>query len=107
MEACKFSSTAAETKPDNVTTTLLEKAMSRQPLSRTEKDRIAEILYGTFGSHASTYKLTGWAWDMADCLPRILVNFTYDRYFLPFYAPDKTSLRKALSHQPIREMIYA
>lgn len=106
MEAYRFVSHAKEEKPDNDTTKLLEKAQSGEALTREEKDRIAEILWGTFGSHSSTYKLAGWAWPMRDCLPRILVNHGWDNHFIPYYAPDKTSLRKALP-LPIQEMIYA
>jgi len=106
MRAYKFSSCAREEKPDNDLTQLLEKAQSGAALTRDEKNRIANTLYGLFGSHSSTYKLAGWAWSMAGCLRRILVNFTWDNSFLPYYAPDKTSLRKALT-LPIDEMIYA
>jgi hypothetical protein len=106
MTAYKFVPYARETKPDNETTRLLEKAQQSEELTREEKDNIADTLYGIFGSHSSTYKLAGWAWYMGNCLPRILVRFNYDTEFRPYYAPDKTSLRKAL-HEPIREMIYA
>lgn len=106
MIAYKFVSYAREEKPDTEVTVLLEKAQSGAGLTREEKDRIASILWGIFGSHSSTYKLYGWAWPMANCLPRILVSYTWDKYFAPYHAPDKTSLRKALCG-PIREMIYA
>lgn len=106
MNAYKFSSCAREIKPDNELTRLLEKTQAGTVLTRDEKDRVANTLYGLFSSHGSTYKLAGWAWNMSMCLPRILVRFDYDNYFSPYYAPDKTSLRKALLG-PIREMIYA
>jgi len=106
MEAYKFSSCAREEKPDNDLTRLLEKAQSGAALTRDEKDRIANTLYGLFGSHSSTYKLAGWAWYMGSCLRRILVNYSWDSNFQPYYAPDKTSLRKALS-LPVKEMVYA
>lgn len=106
MGAYKFSSCAREEKPDNDLTRLLEKAQSGAELARDEKDRIGNILYGLFGSHSATYKLAGWAWSMSGCLHRILVRFIWDDTFHPYYAPDKTALRKALT-LPIREMVYA
>ncbi|MBA7709948.1 hypothetical protein ES703_118874 [subsurface metagenome] len=106
MGAYKFSSCAREEKPDNDQTRLLEKAQSGALLTREEKDRIASLLYGLFSVHGATYKLAGWAWSMSGCLRRILVNYKYDRQFEPYYAPDKTSLRKALC-LPISEMVYA
>jgi hypothetical protein len=105
MFAYKFSSTATAEKPDNKLTQLLEKAKEGQVLSREEKDRIANILWGTFGSQSSTYRLAGWAWYMGDCLQRILVRHTYDSHFEVYQAPDKTALRKCISH--VREMVYA
>jgi len=104
--AYKFSSCATEEKPDNDQTRLLEKTQSGAVLTRAEKDRIASLLYGMGGTHTSTYKLAGWAWPMVGCLSRILVNYRWDNSFTPYYAPDKTSLRKVL-YGPISEMIYA
>lgn len=106
MVAYKFSTSARDTKPDNDITRLLEKAMRGESLNREEKDRIANQLYGTFGSQSSTYKLAGWAWSMSGYLRRILVRFNWDNNFHPYFAPDKTALRKALT-LPIKEMIYA
>ena len=106
MEAYRFVPYARAEKPDDDTTRLLEKAIRGESLNRQEKDRIGEILYGLFGSHGPTYKLAGWAWNMASCLPRILVQYKYDRCFWPHYAPDKTALRKALI-LPIEQMVYA
>lgn len=106
MVAYKFSGCARDEKPDTDLTRLLEKAQSGASLPRDEKDRIANALYGLFGSHSATYKLAGWAWSMSGCLRRILVRFNWDNTFHPYYAPDKTALRKALT-LPIREMIYA
>lgn len=105
MFAYKFSSTAMAEKPDNELTRLLEKAQDYDALSREEKDRIANILWGIFGSHSSTYRLAGWAWGMSTCLRRILVRHTYDSHFSIYFAPDKTSLQKCL-HQ-VKEMVYA
>ena len=99
-----FSSCASKEKPDTEITRLLEKAMRYERLTRQEKDRIAEILYGTFGSHGSAYRLAGWVWYMASYLNRILVRFEHDSEFYPYYAPDKTSLRRAL-YGKIAEMI--
>ena len=104
MEAYKFACTAREEKPDNDTTRLLEKA-DGAPLTRQEKDSIAETLWGVFGSHSPVYKLAGWAWNMRFVLPRILVKHTYDNSFSIYYAPDKTSLRKVLHN--VEEMVYA
>jgi len=104
--AYKFSECARLVKPDNDITRLLEKAMRKERLSREEKDRIGNLLYGTFGSQAATYKLAGWAWSMSGCLRRILVKFKWGVTFHPYYAPDKTALRKVLP-LPVREMIYA
>lgn len=104
MYAYKFSKTARETKPSTVITNLLEKAQEKKPLTREEKNKIADILYGVSGAQSSTYKLLGWAWPMHDTLKRILVSFNYEsRTFHTYYAPDKTSLRKILSS--INEMI--
>ncbi len=109
MEAYKFASTATATKPDNNITRLLEKAIRKEKLSREEKNKIANLLYGILGSNGHTYRLAGWAWYMADCLPRILVSFTWNhQQFDTYYAPDKTSLRKVLRGLlPVNEMIYA
>ena len=105
MSIYKFSSTAVQMKPVTPTTILLENAMSGSQLTREEKDKVAEILYGIMGSGV-VYKLAGWAWNMEECFPRILVKHKCDKYFTPYYAPDKTSLRKALKQQ-IDEMIVA
>lgn len=97
MGAYKFSECATANKPDNQITQLLEKAQRAEKLTREEKDRIADLLYGTFGAHAQgCYKLAGWCWNMRDVLPRFLVRYTYDNTFTPYHAPDKTSLRNTL-----------
>ena len=108
MVAYKFSKTAQSEKPDTAITRLLEGAMEGKSLNRLEKDTIASTLYGLFGSHGSTYKLMGWAWNMSSCLKRILVSFKYEPgTFNTYYAPDKTSLRGALRQggTPISEMV--
>ena len=92
-------------KVGNEITQLLEKAQDKQPLTREEKDRIADILWGTFGSQSPTYKLMGYAWPMANYLPRILVKRSYNNHFDVYWAPDKTALRKCLTD--IDEMVYA
>ena len=109
MQAYKFASTATATKPDNNITRLLEKAIRKENLSREEKDKIANLLYGIWGSKGPIYRLAGWAWNMKDCLPRILVLFAWSDGFHIFYAPDKTSLRKLLTETNgvIVEMLYA
>jgi hypothetical protein len=102
-----FSDTAVKVKPSTTTTLILEKAMNKEPLTRKEKDQIANILYGTFGSQGPIYKLHGWAWNMSSSLKRILVSRKYEPgTFYTYYAPDKTSLRKALGND-ISEMIEA
>jgi len=106
MHAYKFSKIARDTKPDTNTTSLLEKAQDGKALTREEKDKITNILYGTCGAQSSTYKLLGWAWPMHETLKRILVAFDYEPgIFHTYYAPDKTSLRRTLSS--ISEMIEA
>lgn len=109
MSAYKFSNTATDTKPNTETTRLLEKAMSGSVLSRKEKDKVAEALYGLFGAQGPTYELHGWAWPMRIHLARTLVSFSYEpMLFHIYYAPDKTSLRKCLVDKHyILEMIYA
>lgn len=88
---------------------LLDKAFGVMPLTRAEKDRIAEIMYGVFGAQNSTYKLSGWGWPMylaKQQIRRILVSFTYEpNNYRTYYAPDKTSLRKVLSS--VHQMVYA
>ena len=98
LQPYKFSSTAWKEKPVNALTELLERAMKDlSSLTREEKDKVADILYGVGGCYSSTYKFMGWAWPMAPYLKRILVSFTYQpNTFNTYYAPDKTSLRKAL-----------
>jgi hypothetical protein len=103
--AYKFVQWDVPPKPENEMTILLEKAQDGKELTRAEKDRIANILWGLFGCHDSTYKLAGWAWPMYNCLPRILVRYTYDNRFEVYYAPDKSSLRKCL--HGVAEMVYA
>ena len=102
----KFSETAKSDKPNTTTTALLEKAMKTKRLTREEKNKIAEILYGAFSPHNTIYKLGGWAWNMRDYLKRILVSYKYEPgTFHTYYAPDKTSLRKVLTS--VSEMIEA
>jgi len=94
MKPYKFSSTATNDKPDTDTTRLLEWVGAGKLLRRGEKNRVAEILYGTFGAGSSTYKLAGWAWPMSECLNRYVVK-QYDSWH-EYYAPDRTSLRSVL-----------
>jgi len=106
MSIYKFVPQARADKPVTEYTILLEKAQARMKLTREEKDKISNILYGVFGCHGPTYKLAGWAWAMSSSLKRILVSFTHDPgHFSTYYAPDKTSLRKVLSS--VSEMIEA
>lgn len=106
-----FHSNVSKTPPKNEITELLDKAFTDEPLTRQEKDRIAEIPYGLFGANSSTYKLVGWAWPMAKArqMRRVLVKFRHDPgCWIEYWAPDKTSLRRALpDHSQIVEMVYA
>lgn len=109
MNAYKFAhhENVPTSPPKTPITELLDKAFSDTPLTREEKDRIAEILYGTCGSGGASYKLSGWQWFMppARQIKRILVSFNYERgTFRTYYAPDKTSLKKVLSN--VSEMVY-
>lgn len=109
MNCYRFSPNATANPPEGNHIDLLDKAFTDQPLTREEKDGIADWLYGTFGAHGPTYKLSGWAWPMAQArqLRRVLVSFkdspdTFHAYFVP----DKTSLRRALNRSDIVEMLY-
>lgn len=95
MKAYVFSECATKEKPDTDTTRLLEKAMDGAELTRQEKDKIADICYGIFGSQFAGYRLAGWQWDLRHCLNKYVVESSFgDLHY--YYAPDKTSLRKAL-----------
>ena len=103
-----FNANVNKIPPVNDWTILLDKAFTDEPLSREEKNKIADILWGTFGAQSSCYKSMGWMWDMSEAkqVKRILVSFTYDTgVFRTYYAPDKTSLRSVLSN--VSEMFYA
>ena len=81
-------------------TTLCERVWDEKPLSRDEKDRIAQMLYGPCGSQGPVYKQAGWAWDLRDAphMRAFLVSFRDDlRTYRVYYAPDKTSLRRTLT----------
>ena len=96
MYAYKFSTTATETKPDTETTRFLERIIDGGTFTRQEKDKLTQILYGTFGCQGTTYKLAGWAWPMRGHLKEFIVDSRY--YGLKSYwALDKTSIRKSLS----------
>lgn len=105
MNAYKFSSSARTEAPDMP---ILEKAFSSKPLNREEKNKVANLLYGIFGAQGPTYRLLGWAWDMtqAEQMRRILVNVKHYGW-QEYFAPDKTSLRRACPHAKwFKEMIY-
>ena len=79
--------------------------MRKESLTRDEKDRVADLLYGLFGAHCGgQYRLAGWCWNLRQALPRFLVRYEHDDRFVPYYAPDKTSLRNALV-TPIAEIV--
>lgn len=73
-------------------------------LTREEKNYITTNLYGIFGAQSSVYKLGGFAVPFFEVLPRILVKIRHYGW-KEYYAPDKTSLRKAITG--IIEMIEA
>lgn len=83
--------------PLNPVFALYRKSKSGAKLTREEKDTIAECLYGVFGAQGSTYRAGGFAAPFHDHLPRFIVQ---DRYksgaWRTYYAPDVTSLRRAL-----------
>jgi hypothetical protein len=84
---------------------LYGKALKKKKLSREEKDYVANRLYGISGCGSSLYKTMGFQANFFQVFPRILVNIKYYGW-QTYYAPDKTSLRKAIPEQII-EMIYA
>ena len=94
----RYDDKRTDIKPDNDNTRLLEKPY--KTMSRSEKNRVAEILYGTFGSQRCSYKLGGWEWPMWTVLPRFLVKLR-DYGWKEYYAPDKTALRKVLGRGAI------
>jgi len=73
---------------------LYRKSRSGAKLTRNEKDTIASRLYGIGGAHNPTYKYGGFAASFSDHLPRFLVH--QHGSWNVYYAPDRTSLRKAL-----------
>jgi hypothetical protein len=110
MTPYKFSKAerVPETPPDTEYTRLILKADTDEKLTRDEKDSLAKLFYGTFGCGSGTYRLAGWAYPIYGLkqIHRILVSCRHSPdTFKSYYAPDKTSLRKALNG--ISEMIYA
>lgn len=95
--------------PDGSRADTAESAWSETPLTRDQKDALANLLWGTFGSHRSEYREAGWAWPLrsAPRMVRILVRFPNESTFQAYYAPDKTSLRRALYGAAKAEMIVA
>lgn len=112
MNAYKFAfhANVPAQPPETENTKLLDKAFGDEPLTREEKDRIAQVLYGIFGANGPSYRLSGWCWPMSQAkqVKRILVSNRHepDR-FRAYYAPDKSSLRKAIKVDSPKEMIYA
>jgi hypothetical protein len=93
--AKKFSSTATEQKPQCDTVSFLER-ISDKPIkkwSRQEKDKLAGIFYGVFGSQFAGYRLMGWEWNFSKILPEFIVHFKHGHY-QSFRAADKTALRR-------------
>lgn len=91
----------------------IDKAFGDDPLTREEKDRLARICFGLFGAGSAIYRRGGWAWPLwlAKQIRRILVREPHEGVWRTYYAPDKTSLRRALSGRGCgyskTEMIYA
>ena len=106
VKAYPFNERADKQRPLTDITELLE-AYGDRELTREEKDKIALILYGVLGANSSSYRIHAWEWPMHEVLPRMLVRFSYSpSEFHIYFAPDKTSLRKALT-DPILEIIQA
>lgn len=65
-----------------------------EKLNREEKDRVAELLYGSCGSAGPIYRRGGWQCHFSEVLPAYIV----EQYggLRKVWAPDATSLRKAL-----------
>lgn len=84
---------------------LYDKLLAGKALSRQEKDRVAELLYGIGSSHSCWYKCGGFLAPFDQVLPRYLVLARWGGW-RAYWAPDKTSLRKALTGQgdPIVEI---
>lgn len=95
--------------PTGYSADIAETAWSDKPLTRAQKDALANLLWGTFGSNRSEYREAGWAWPLrsAPRMVRILVRFPNESTFQAYYAPDKTSLRRALYGAAKAEMIVA
>jgi len=73
---------------------LYRKSKSGAKLTRNEKDTIACRLYGIGGANGPVFKCGGFAANFSDHLPRFLVH--QHGSWRAYYAPDRTSLRKAL-----------
>ena len=99
--AYKFTETM-HPKPSTIRTRLFEKAEHGQELSREEKDRLADYCYGVFGSGFSGMKLGGWCWSVSRHLQEYIVE--QHGNLQSYFAPDKTSLRRAL-HGTITRII--
>jgi len=98
MEPYQFVSHAPEHKPWNDSTKLIEKIGKVYEhggrITRIEKDKLANILYGIGSGHSPTYKLMGWAWSCS-FLPEFIVEYTYGGFY-SYRAVDKTALRSAI-----------
>lgn len=75
---------------------LYGKAWKGKKLTRQEKDTIADNLYGIWGQQSATYKLGGFLAPFYNVLNKYIVKYKHG-HLQEYYAPDKTSLRKALS----------
>lgn len=71
------------------------KLLNGEPLTREEKDRLAEEL--SVSQSKASLKLLGWRFTFINLLNEYWVEFTNGDIHR-YYAPDKTSLRKCLSH---------
>lgn len=101
-----------EIPPETDITKLIHKADGDVPLTREEKDKLADVCYGLFANGNPTYRLMGWAFSVYGLkqIRRVLVSTSgqLDK-FQAYYVPDKTSLRKTLKSigRIANEMIYA
>lgn len=89
----KWDVRALETLKDSKFYVLKEKLMRGDALTRDEKDWLAREL--TTSSYGRTcIALQGWLFSFYDYMQRYVAKY-YDTWY-EYYAPDKTSLRRAL-----------
>ena len=72
-------------------TQLFDRLNTGENLSREEKDKVFDGLYGMGGSKSGVYKISGWAFPFHQLLKRFIVCFDGD--WSVYYALHKTSIR--------------